>query len=255
MAPAAPETATLTTAPQQKAIPLALYQPQLARKAVLALEVADAEAAGQQVIRWTRAVGGELLNLSDNGVKGEVRRLTLAVQVPATRLEELLGRLSTLGKVAQREVTAEDVSDQLVDVGARLRNLRQAEALLLKIMERSGSVADVLKVTQELTQVREQIEQLDAQRLNLQNRVRYAQIQVYLTTPPGEPPLPSVGERLGKTWQAATRALGQVTLGAMELALWLVVFSPCILGVGFPLAWLTKRLGRSFHLRTPPPKP
>ncbi len=252
MAPAALETAPVASAPPQ---PLALNQPQLARKAILALEVADAEAASQQVIRWTRAVGGELLNLSDNGVKGEVRRLTLEVQVPATRLEELLGRLGALGKVERREVTAEDVSGQLVDVGARLRNLRQSEALLLKIMERSGSVADVLKVTQELTQVREQIEQLDAQRLYLHNRVRYAQIQVYLTTPPGEPPLPSVGERLGKTWQAATRALGQVTLGAMELALWLVVFSPCILGVGFPVVWLTKRLGRPLQIPTPPPKP
>lgn len=225
------------------AAPLTLYQPQLVRKASLSLEVKDAEAAGQQAIRWTRAAGGEVLNLTDNGVTGEVRRLTLEVQVPAMRLDEVLMQFSSLGRLENREVTAEDVSNQLVDVGARLRNLRQAEALLLKMMERSGSVADVLKVTQELTQVREQIEQLDAQRVNLQNRVRYAQIRLSLTTPPVAKPLPTVGERLAKTWQATTTALGMFTLGVVELAVWLVVFSPCLIAAGFPIYWVMKRGG------------
>jgi hypothetical protein len=223
------------------AAPLTLYQPQLVRKASLSLEVKDAEAAGQQAIRWTRAAGGEVLNLTDNGVTGEVRRLTLEVQVPAMRLDEVLMQFSSLGRLENREVTAEDVSNQLVDVGARLRNLRQAEALLLKMMERSGSVADVLKVAQELTQVREQIEQLDAQRVNLQNRVRYAQIRLRLTTPPAAKPPPHVGERLAKTWQAATTALGMFTLGVVELAVWLVVFSPYLIAAGFPIFWLMKR--------------
>jgi len=241
-AQSAPEQAALTLArTPETAAPRTWYQPQLARKASLSLEVKDAETASQQAIRWTRAAGGEVLNLTDNGVTGEVRRLTLEVQVPAMRLDEVLMQFSSLGRLENREVTAEDVSNQLVDVGARLRNLRQAEALLLKMMERSGSVADVLKVAQELTQVREQIEQLDAQRVNLQNRVRYAQIRLSLTTPPVAKPLPTVGERLAKTWQAATTALGMFTLGVVELAVWLVVFSPCLIAAGFPIYWVMKR--------------
>jgi len=135
-AQSAPEQAALTLArTPETAAPRTWYQPQLARKASLSLEVKDAETA-----RWTRAAGGEVLNLTDNGVTGEVRRLTLEVQVPAMRLDEVLMQFSSLGRLENREVMAEDVSNQLVDVGARLRNLRQAEALLLKMMERSGAL-------------------------------------------------------------------------------------------------------------------
>ena len=132
-AQSAPEQAALTLArTPETAAPRTWYQPQLARKASLSLEVKDAETA-----RWTRAAGGEVLNLTDNGVTGEVRRLTLEVQVPAMRLDEVLMQFSSLGRLENREVTAEDVSNQLVDVGARLRNLRQAEALLLQIFDDS----------------------------------------------------------------------------------------------------------------------
>lgn len=67
-----------------------------------------------------------------------------------------------MGTVENQMITAEDVSDQLVDVQARLRNLRKSEEMVLKIMERSGSVGDVLKAANELSTIRESIERIDA---------------------------------------------------------------------------------------------
>ncbi|MEN9216757.1 MAG: DUF4349 domain-containing protein, partial [Gloeomargarita sp. HHBFW_bins_162] len=157
-----PKTADLVAQAQPVA-----SQPQLAKTASISLNVTDAERSSQEAVTWVRQAGGELLNLADNGVVGEMRRLQMEFQVPASQLEDIVAKFTTLGTLASRQITAEDVSNQLVDLGARLRNLRKSEELLLKIMERSGSVGDVLKVTQELSQVREQIEQLDALRLNL----------------------------------------------------------------------------------------
>jgi len=227
-----------------KTVDTAKIQPQLAKTAQVSLEVTNVDKSAQQAINWTRQAGGEMLNLTDNGTKGEVRRLSLEVQVPAPQLDGVLAQFSTLGKLESREVTAEDVSNQLVDVGARLRNLRKSEELLLKIMERSGSVGDVLKVTQELSQVREQIEQWEAQRVNLLNRVRFSRIRLNLTSPMAATPMPSIPERLGETWQQATSTLGNITVGLVQLALWLLVFSPYLLVAGL-VGWLVRRRWRA----------
>ncbi len=234
----APETASIVRnvgSAQPTANP-----PQLAKTANLSLRVTDAATASQQAISWTRQAGGEILGLADNGVTGEVRRVTLELQVPAPELDQVLTRLTGLGTLESREITAEDVSNQLVDLGARLRNLRQSEALLLKIMERSGSVGDVLKVTQELSQVREQIEQLDAQRVNLQNRVRYSRIRLSLATPLAV--TPTLGERLWQTWQQATMTLGTFTVGLVQVVLWLLVFSPYLVALGLVAGLVWRRL-------------
>lgn len=236
-----------TMAAPAAAVPTAT---QLIKTANLSLKVSDVAAASQQAIAWVRQAGGEVLNLDDSGVVGDVRRLSLELQIPAPRLEEMLDRLASLGTLESRQVTAEDVSSQLVDLDARLRNLRRTETMLLRIMERSGSVGDVLKVAQELSQVREQIEQLDAQRANLQNRVRYARLRLNLVTAVAKSP--SLGERLGETWRQATTALGLFTTGLIQFALWVVVFSPYWLLPALGLGWLYRARRQRRSSPTPP---
>jgi peptidoglycan hydrolase CwlO-like protein len=85
-----------------------------------------------------------------------------------------------LGTVENRNITAADVGDRLVDFQARLTNLQKTEANLQKIMARAGSVRDVLSFAQELSNVRETIEQIDAQLKTLQNQVAYSTITLNL---------------------------------------------------------------------------
>ncbi len=58
--------------------------------------------------------------------------------------------------------------------------MQKTESTLLEIMERSGSVSDVLKVAQELSDVRQSIEQINAQLKSLQNQVAYSTITLKL---------------------------------------------------------------------------
>jgi DNA repair ATPase RecN len=91
----------------------------------------------------------------------------MKIRIAQDKLETILDALAKLGTVQRRNLSAEDVTNQLVDIQARLRNLQQMEASLLQIMKRSGSVGDVPKVAKELSDVRESIEQIDAQLVNL----------------------------------------------------------------------------------------
>ncbi len=227
---------------------------QLIKKANLSLRVKDVEAMVQKATAVVTARGGDMLGLQDQVPEdSETRRTaTFKFRVPQSALDATLTDLTKLGTVETRSIEAEDVSSQIVDSEARLRNLRKSETMVLGIMERSGSISDVLKVSQELGNIRSQIEQLQAQVQNLRGQVAYSTINLTLTAAiaqnqQGEP----VGDRLKETWSQSTHAVGETTTNLLRLALWLLVFSPYLLG-GAGLIWLIrKRRGRSKQPVTP----
>ena len=99
--------------------------------------------------------------------------------MPGPRLTDVLARLRALGQVTQDQQNAQDVSDQLVDLDARLRNARATEQRLSDLLKnRTGKLTDVLEVEQEITRVRLDIERLDAEKTNMTRRVAYATIDL-----------------------------------------------------------------------------
>lgn len=123
-------------------------------------------------------------------------------------------------------------------------------------MERSGSVGDVLKVAQELSNVRQSIEQISAQLKSLQNQVAYSTITLNLeaafasTTP--QPPLSS---QIQETWAKSTHSLSEFTVSLLRLGIWLMVYSPYLLILA-AAAYGYNRLRRSnSRLLTPAPEP
>ncbi|MCY7286007.1 MAG: DUF4349 domain-containing protein, partial [Cyanobacteria bacterium CAN_BIN43] len=133
----------------------------------------------------------------------------------------------------RQSITAEDVSTQLVDSQARLKNLRKTETTLLEIMGRSGGVSDVLKVAQELSNVRNQVEQITAQLTALQNQVAYSSIQLNLVeVSVSGRSQPAVGAQLNNTWESAASSFGKFTVDLLQLGIWLMVYSPYWLVLG-----------------------
>jgi hypothetical protein len=235
-------------------VPQAL--PQLVKRAELSLEVENVDDAIDQATAIARQTGGDLLMLR-NDVPRENTRAHLAsleLRVPQAQLETVIEQLSELGVVEQQFLTAEDVSSQLVDFEARLRNLRKAEETVLGIMERSGEVGDVLQVAQELRNIRQSIEQIDGQLATLQNQVRYSTIFLSLRSDAvGIPSQTTVLTQLNSSWKQATRSVGSFTVGLMQLGVWLLVYSPywltlALLGYG---AFRVARRGKARGDRPP----
>lgn len=221
----APSSSAAKAAPEADIGQLA---PQLVKQASLVLVLNDVDQAVTIAQTIVQQAQGDVLNLQDyRSPEGAAHQISLTVRVPQAQLETVLTALRPLGTVMQQSLTAEDVSTQMVDVEARLRNLRQSETALLKIMDRSGEISHVLEVARELSTVRESIERLTAQQQNLKRQVAYAQIQLTLESPVAEVlPLRPVGETLGNTWQAATQSVRAFTMGGLKISLWLLAYSP-----------------------------
>lgn len=227
-------------------------QPQLAKRAEIFLVVESVEDSVDQVSAIATAQQGDLLNLNDQVPLSATERqtATMQIRVPQAKLDATLEQLAELGTVQRRTIAAEDVSNQLIDLQARLRNLQKTEEMLLEIMERSGSIGDVLSVAQELNNVRASIEQIDAQRKSLQGRVDYSTIDVRLEAAiAATTPQRALGTQLSGTWKQATSSMQDFSVDLLQLGLWILVYSPYLVIVA-----LIAMLGyRATHRRRPTP--
>ncbi|NEO83290.1 MAG: DUF4349 domain-containing protein [Spirulina sp. SIO3F2] len=221
---------------------------QLIKTAALALEVEAVDTAIEALTEMLERQRGDVLSLNYEQPDADkvAEFVSLQVRVPQENLESTLKKFSTLGTVTRQTITAEDVSDQLVDLGARLRNLRQAEESVLKILDRTGSISEVLAVQQELQRIRQEIEQIDARRNDLQNRVAYSLIDIELDAiAPIVGTRTPLGEQFEQTWQVATRSLQDFTVVMLRLLLWLLIWSPywgaVFVGVFLARKWRKKQ--------------
>ncbi|MBE9181671.1 DUF4349 domain-containing protein [Oculatella sp. LEGE 06141] len=232
-------------------------QPQLVKSAELGVTVDSVKASLDRVTAIAQQQQGDILSLYDQIPTRYNAHHTAQVQlrVPQAKLDASLDALSSLGTVQRQTLTTEDVSNQLVDYQARLRNLRKTEEMLLEIMNRSGSVGDVLNVAQELSNVRSSIEQIDAQLNNLQNRVAFSTISLILQEAiAAPPPQRATDTQLQGTWKSATRSLGKVTVDLLQLGIWLMVYSPYWLLLAIA-AFLLIKLKRQSRPRVNPEPP
>ena len=205
--------------------------PQIIKRAELALIVNSLDNSIRVASDIVKQQQGDLLGLQDQKLPDDIRHtVSMQIRVPQDRLDSSLEKLAQMGTIQSRSLTAEDVTNQLVDYQAQLRNLQKTESTLLKIMERSGSVGDVLKVAQELSNVRQSIEQIGAQLKNLQNQVAYSTITLKLeeaiSIRTSERTLES---RVQETWNTSTHSVSEFSISLLSLSLWLIVYSPYLL--------------------------
>lgn len=255
---AMPQTEVAETAADALALDVTatpLYQ---VKTAQMTLELESVTEGLTQIRAIAQRHQGDITGLQNQTPTDTQTRHTAWVElrIPQANLNDTLDDLADLGTVAQTSIAVEDVSAQLVDYEARLKNLRQTEAMLLDIMERSGDMADVLRVTQELSTVRQAIETLDAQQSQLRSRIAYSTINLDLreTTAnlPANPPLLT---DLNQSWQHATHSVRQLTIGLLKLLTWLAAYSPYlfVLVLG---SWLYLRHRRTHATAsTPAPAP
>lgn len=217
-------------------------KPQLIKRAELALNVEDTAIAIQAIAQLMTQEQGDILNLNESRYGDAQRSASLSLRVPQQRLNGTLEKLAALGEVENRSIAAEDVSGQIVDTDARLRNLRKQEEMILKIMEKSGEIKDVLAVSQELANVRQSIEQIDAQLKLLKSQVAYSTINLSLTEPATftAPQRTKFSEDLKNTWESSTDSVLGFSRSLVKLGLVLLVWSP-YLGVLALLIWGAKR--------------
>ncbi|WP_276271988.1 DUF4349 domain-containing protein [Haloarcula litorea] len=107
----------------------------------------------------------------------------VVLRVPSEDYGELQDDVADEGTVLSEETETEDVTDQLVDLEARLENLRERRSRLRTFYEEANGTEELLRIEEELSEVQGQIERLQAQKRSLERKVAYSTLRVELREP------------------------------------------------------------------------
>jgi hypothetical protein len=214
----------LVPAGQQDQLLATLDSNLIVKTGQLSLEVADLDRAVTQAQATIVGMGGSvsMSNLSGTG-DGAIASATY--RVPVARWDEALTALRKLGtKTLSLQSSSSDVTSQVVDLDARLANLRTTESALQAIMARASAIPDVIAVENQLSQTQGQIEQLTAQRSYLANQAAMSTLTVTFQLPGKTVTTQATQDwTLGSQVDEAAAALVRIGQGLATMGVWVVV--------------------------------
>ncbi|MEC3975363.1 DUF4349 domain-containing protein [Amycolatopsis sp. H20-H5] len=176
---------------------------------------------------------------------------TISLTVPAERLDSALDQLAKLGTPTTRELTTQDVTEQVVDVDSRLATQRASVERMRALLAKANSVSEVASVESELTTREADLESLQSRRNALAGSVSMATIAMTVTAPPATPAPPEVSGGgffggLGNGW-AAFLAFG----GGLLTVLGAVLPFAALFGVPAYAVWWALRRRRQLAPAVP----
>lgn len=224
------------------------------RNAKLSIEI-DSPADGQRKIASIAEARGGFVVTSESKQQGRrasdaspYEVVTIEARIPAAQFDAVVNEIRAIGsRVTEEKITGQDVTEEYIDLEARVRTQKALEGQFLEIMKQARNVSDALEVQSQLATVRTEIERIEGRRRFLENQASLSTITVTL-----QPPAPLIAatqssflrdikEAFGDGFDVATSlVLGLIRLVIVLIPLTLFVFLP----IGLVLRFLYRRQKR-----------
>jgi len=145
------------------------------RNAEIGLESPDPEEGLRKIASIAEAKGGFVVTSEvkqeGSDASGASKTATVVARVPAAQFETTIEEIRRVGsRILQEKRTGQDVTEEFIDLEARIRTKRALEAQFLEIMKQAQKVSEALEVQRQLAEVRTEIEQLEGRRRFLENQ-------------------------------------------------------------------------------------
>ncbi|MDQ3684460.1 MAG: DUF4349 domain-containing protein [Acidobacteriota bacterium] len=240
---------SLDQADASQTVPIA-QQRKIIRNATLSIEI-DAPADGQRRIASIAEARGGFVVTSESRQQGGASSeskphevVTIEVRVPAAEFDAVVSEIRAVGgRVKEEKITGQDVTEEYIDLEARLRTKKALEAQFIEIMKSARKVSDALEVQSEMAEVRTEIERLEGRRRFLENQSSLSTIKITL-----QPPAPLISANTSGFFHGLRQAFGEgldvaaaITLGLIRVAIALI---PVLLLILLPIVVAVRLLRR-----------
>lgn len=152
----------------------------------------------------------------------------LVVKVPPAEVDALITGIEQTGTIQSINQSAQDVTEQLVDLDVRIANARESVENVRDFMERAENLNDLVTLESELTRRQTELERLEAQQRNLSDRVAFSTVTVEIVPTASVPAADddaddTIGDALRRGWDGFTTAIWGVGYVLAVLLPFLVV--------------------------------
>ena len=176
------------------------------------------------------------------------RSASMTARIPAGQLNGFLSEVSEISNVTRRSENVRDVTLDYVDMASHKKTLQAEQERLLELIEQAESIEDIITIEQRLSNVRYQIESMEAQLRTYDNKVDYSTVyldvsEVQELTPVHEETL---WERISSGFMGNLKGIGN---GALEILVGLLIRIPTLvlwaLFIGLFILWVRWYMKRS----------
>ena len=211
------------------------------RTADLSLRVDNVEKAEKEVQRIVTGIGGYVDNASSSDLDSDHPTLNLSMRVPSQAFDVSMSKLEALGVRTSKSISSQDVTEQVVDLDARIKSMLAQEETFRGMLKRATRLDDVINLQQQLTDLRGQIESMLGQRASLAKQASLSTISLTLTQGAVLRQEPKDPNWLAQTWAESTNQMGGLLRSLAALGIWFAVFSP----LWVPALWMLVRAIKS----------
>jgi type IV secretory pathway TrbD component len=196
----------------------------------MTLVVKDVEQSLDEISAIAGKLGGFVVSSSKSGDEDSVRG-NMAIRVPAEKYDEAITELRAIAvQVPDESTDTQDVTEEYIDLTARLSSLEATEAQYLELLKKAETVEDILNVQQALSNIRQDIESLKGRIQYIERTSDMSLININIRE---EATFQEKGWEAGEIFKSAVRALvaiGQF-LGSAIIYIVVILAIPAIIGI------------------------
>jgi hypothetical protein len=244
-------TTTVSLEGQLEKADTTVQQPSAGRhviyRATISLDVHSFADSEKKIAALVKDAGGYIASYREHRLPGAQRGGQWSVRVPVSQFDGFLEAVAELGVPEHRDLQSQDVTEEYVDLGSRLKNKHALEARLLQLVaDRTDEIKDVLALEAELSRVREEIEKIQGRLRFLTDRIALTTIDITVYERTGyRPPQTSFGGRLASSFLVSLDRLRQFLEGAAVLLVVLAPWAVLLSLVLAPAMYLFRKRRRS----------
>ncbi|MBN8577572.1 MAG: DUF4349 domain-containing protein [Cytophagales bacterium] len=169
-------------------------------------------------------------NESNYGNRFQVNQ---TLRIPADKFDVVLKQLEGLAeKVDNKNINTQDVTEEFIDVEARLKTKKELEARYLELLKQTKTVADIVSIESQIANVRAEIESMEGRLKYLSNQVSFSTLNV------------SFYQESGASHGFGSKFLNSLKSGwfnLVDFVFWLLRVWPFVLGITALVIWTVKR--------------
>lgn len=164
----------------------AVTEKKIIRNAEMTLETESPDETLNKITAIAESKGGFVIESQrqTSDVKATKTDLvTMTVRVPSGKFDESLNEIrKAASRIIIEDVKGQDVTEEFIDIEARLKTQKALEAQFLEIMKQAKTVEDALNVQREIADVRGEIEKIEGRKKFLENQSAFSTIKIRLQT-------------------------------------------------------------------------
>lgn len=209
------------------------YERKLIRTGNVTLEVKTVSDAEEKISAWAKSLGGYITNANtwENGAGFTVR-------VPASRFDDAMAQAGEFGRVTNRSVSSQDVSDNYYDLQSRLQTKYILRDKLTGYLNQAKDIKDLLEIERQLNSVLEDIDSTEGRFKRLSGQIDFSTIYINMQFERGKDEGGIILPDVKNSWNEFVSTVIAFFWGLLKILFYIVIFGIPLIAIAAFLFWL-----------------